>query len=174
MIHNICSHDVLEAFGDLCAFVVGPQVYLTEDDTEAWYWLNGVVQLPSVVVDEVSESSLKLLLAVEIEHACEEACVVIVHSVHTICVGTKIVSLASNILAKSEPRIETIYFPSAIKSLDSPRGVVFHSLPQELGQVRIIRHEPVVPSVAVHVAVPLRALIAKLLRSLHYSPALVR
>ena len=173
MIHDVSSHDVLGPACDRCAFVERPYVHLAEYDAQPGTGLEGMVQLPSSVVDEIGEPAFEIVPAVEIEHAREEAAVVRVCGVHSVGVWAEIVTFSADVLAEPEPRVESVRLPGAVVGLHSRRNVVSHSLPEELGQLGIVGHEPIVPSLVVHEAVRLGRLVADSLRRLRHGAALV-
>ena len=172
-IHYISSHNILESTGDLGALVICPQINLTKYGTEAWSRLDGIVQLACLVINEVSESTFKFFLTIEIEHTREETLVVIVSCVCPISVRTKVVTLPTNVLAESEPSVETIHLPSAIKCIHLLWYVFLHSLPQELSQLGIICHKPIIPPVPIHETVRFCIFVAYFLGCLHHSLAFV-
>ena len=174
MVHDICPHDVFESTGDSSSLVVGSNVHLAKNNTQSWGWNNGVVHFACIVVDEVGEPSLEILTTVEVEHAGKEAAVVHICSVNAVCVGPKVVPLSAYILAETKPRVESVHFPDPIQRIHSLWSVLLDSLPEKLGQILILRHEPIVPSVVVHETVGLCSFVADLLRRLYHCATLVR
>ena len=174
MVHDVSSHDVLESTDDLRSLVVGSNVHLPKYDAEPWGWNYGVVHFTRLVVDEVCESSLEILAAVEVEHAGEETAMIQICGVHPVCVGAKVVPLPAYVLAEPKPRVESVHLPGSLERLHSLRSVLLDSFPEKLGQLRVVGHEPIVPPVVVHEAVALCSLVADLLRGVHHRATLVR
>lgn len=127
MVHDVSSHNVLEPLGHLRPFMVTSQISLSEYDTQPGLWLHRVVQLVRLMVYKVGTAAFKIICPIEIKHACQDAHVILVHRIDPISVGAKIVPLASNILAESEPNIQVVHFPFSVKCFDLLWNKLFNS-----------------------------------------------
>ena len=133
---------------------------LRENDTQARFRDNGILHRLVGISDKVGQSAFELICPVEVPHAGEDAAMVVIDDVHPVGVGTKVVPLPTDVLAKPKTRVEAVQLPLLVVGAHSSGDVLFDPVPHELCQLSVIGHEAVVPPVTVHHAVLRRSVVA--------------